>query len=300
MAGRLEQVREGEVPAALAATYVDIRQVLRTTYVPLLFRLLAPEPALLKGTWKVLRPALATRAFEEAADDLRAFLARTAVELGTPLIEPVLASDGLDVDDLDDIRGQVAIFHYTDPKLLLCAELLQALLAGETVGGRPRTPLDDTPLPEGAAETLPLPALLPEDPAGALGQVFHEILDMTHLPVATVDLRALGCWPTFLETAWREVGPIFRNRGLAAALEAIDSKGRHLLVRLPHRVALPHGADGVPGGERLARVVSMMGDALPRLALFASALKVALDGVQDAMDSPYPLEWDDTADSLEL
>jgi hypothetical protein len=288
---RIEQVREGEVPAELAGLYRDVRQVLRTSYVPLLFRLLAPEPAALKAVWRFIRPAVATKAFEEAADDLRAVLARTAVELGTPLIEPVLASAGLDVDDLDDIRGQLAIFHYTDPKLLLCVELLQALLAGETVGGRPRQSGEDEPL--GGVPREELPALLPEEPDGTLGRVFHDILDTTHLPIATVDLRALGRWPSFLETAWHEVGPIFRHRALGAALEAVDREGRELLQRLPHPLALARGAPDLAGRELLARVVHVMGDALPRLALFASALKVALDGVQDAMDSPYPVDWGD-------
>ena len=59
------------------------------------------------------------RAFEEAADDLRARAARFAVDLGCPLIETQLEWAGYDLDEIDEIRGQVDIFHYLDAKLLM-------------------------------------------------------------------------------------------------------------------------------------------------------------------------------------
>src|SRR2546421_5449580 len=143
MAGRAGNGKAGERIVLVDGTQADrhtieayelITRKLRVARVPLLFRALAGEKALLP-CWKALRPAVRLRAFEEGADELRARAARAAVEMGCPLIETQLEWAGYDVDEIDEIRAQVNIFHYQNAKLLLVAAVLCEALNGEAGGG---------------------------------------------------------------------------------------------------------------------------------------------------------------------
>jgi len=304
MTSMLDQIHEGEAPAEVAGLFRDIRRELRLTYVPLLFRTLAAHRGALRAVWEQLRPNVATRAFETLADELRARLATQAVDLGVPLIEPVLSSVGLDVDEIDEIREQVDLFHYADPKVLLCVGALEGLVRGSPVGGHLlRAELLAT-LPEGAPPDVPELALMPEEPGGVVGELFHEVIRTLGLPVAEIDLRALGHWPPFVDAAWREVGgPMFGHPHLQPALDELLDSVRMLAGRLPFRVDPNTGllADHPETGAAGGRVVSQLGGPLLRLALFAAALKVSLDGAQAALDSPFPVSWEEPmADQLEL
>ena len=69
----------GRGSCGLAGVYRDIRHCLRTTYVPLPFRVLAAHRGALRPLGQ-LRPNVMTRAFEEYAGDLRLSLARAAFD----------------------------------------------------------------------------------------------------------------------------------------------------------------------------------------------------------------------------
>lgn len=295
MTPMLDQIREGEAPVGVASAYRDIRQELRATYVPLFFRVLAVHRGTLRGVWEQLRPNVATQAFEVLADDLRARLAVAAVDLGTPLIEPVLTSAGFDVDDLDDLREQVDLFHYVDPKTLLCAGALEGLADGAVMGGRPVPRELLRTIPPGAPVDVPDLALLPEEPGGVMGELLHDITHTLGLPSAEIELRALGHWPAFVEVAWREVGtPLFRHPALPATLDRLQGSVRHLAGQLPFAIDASRGglAASPDALVAAARVVTTLRLPVLRLALFAASLKVALDGAQEALGSPFPVEWE--------
>jgi hypothetical protein len=304
MTPTLEQIREGQVPAELAGTYRDIRLELRQTYVPLLFRALAPHRGALKAAWHLLRPNVSLLAFEEASDWLRARIATASVELGTPLIDPVLASVGFDGDETDEVREQVDLFHYADPKVLLCLGMLDAAVSGAELGGHRVRHEMMRPLPPGPPPNLPELVLLPEEPGGVAGELLHEIRATLGLPVAEIDLRALGHWPEFLGAAWREVGvPLFHHRHIEQTMEGLLADVRHAVASLPVRLepaaeAFVQIPQALMATERVLRTLRLP---VTRLALFSAAVKVSLDGAQEALDSPFPVEWDEEPiDEVEL
>src|SRR3989442_6166361 len=144
MAGRTGNGKAGERIVLVDETQADrptidaydlITRKVRVPGVPLLFRALAGEKALLP-CWQALRPAVRLRAFEEGADELRGRAARAAVDLGCPLIETQLEWAGYDVDEIEEIRGQVNIFHYQNAKLLLVAAVLCEAVNGGGGGGK--------------------------------------------------------------------------------------------------------------------------------------------------------------------
>src|SRR3954471_8562825 len=118
--------------------YELVTRKMRVGRVPLLFKALAAEKALIP-CWNALRPAIRVRAFEEAADDLRARAARVAVDLGCPLIETQLEWAGYDLDEIDEIRGQVDIFRHVHAKVRMAVAVLGEALNGGA-GGVARGP----------------------------------------------------------------------------------------------------------------------------------------------------------------
>src|SRR2546430_16542241 len=85
----IQTVDETQADRQTIEIYELVTRKVRVGRVPLLFKALAAEKAL-GPCWTALRPAIRVRAFEEAADDLRARAARAAVDLGCPLIETQL------------------------------------------------------------------------------------------------------------------------------------------------------------------------------------------------------------------
>src|SRR3954467_8556074 len=114
---RIRLVDETQADRQTIEAYELITRKMRVPRVPLFFRALAGEKALIP-CFQALRPAIRLRAFEEAADELRAKAVRPAVELGCPLIETQLEAAGYDLDEIDEIRAQVNVFHYQDAKIL--------------------------------------------------------------------------------------------------------------------------------------------------------------------------------------
>src|SRR5438093_12623495 len=112
---RIVLVDETQADRPTIEAYELITRKLRVPRVPLLFRALAGEKALLP-CWKALRPAVRLRAFEEGADELRARAARAAVEMGCPLIETQLEGAGYDVDAIDEIPAKVDLLHSQNAK----------------------------------------------------------------------------------------------------------------------------------------------------------------------------------------
>src|SRR6266481_6669694 len=161
---RLVVVDETSADRETIEIYELVTRKVRVGRVPLLFKALAAEKAL-GPCWNALRPAIRVRAFEEAADALRARAARAAVDLGCPLIETQLEWAGYDVDEIDAIRGQVDIFHYVDAKLLMATCVLAEALQGG-VGGVSRGPRGDQRVPRGVPQDMDPIELVLEDADG--------------------------------------------------------------------------------------------------------------------------------------
>src|SRR2546422_2339874 len=149
---RLVLIDETQADRQPIEIYELVTRKVRVGRVPLLFKALAAEKAL-GPCWTALRPAIRVRAFEEAADDLRARAARTAVELGCPLIETQLEWAGYDLDDIDEIRGMVDVFHYLDAKLLMATAVLSLGLK-DGVGGVKRGARAEQRVPRGVPQDM--------------------------------------------------------------------------------------------------------------------------------------------------
>src|SRR5438445_6894767 len=244
---RLELVDETEADRQTIEIYELVTRKMRVGRVPVLFKALAAEKAL-APCWQALRPAIRVRAFEEAADDLRARAATAAVDLGCPLIETQLEWAGYDVDEIDEIRGQVDIFHYADAKLLMAAAVLvQALNGG--VGGAKRGARAEQRVPRGVPQDMDHIELVPEEANGNLAKSFRSIRAHLGLGIVPDDFRALGRWPKYLELAWADARKRDEEPRAEAALKELGQQADDAAAQLPVRAQIGDAALQAAGAD---------------------------------------------------
>jgi hypothetical protein len=288
---RLAVVDETQADRQTIEIYELVTRKVRVGRVPLLFKALAAEKALVP-CFAALRPAIRVRAFEEAADDLRAKAARLAVDLGCPLIETQLEWAGYDLDEIDQIRGQVDIFHYVDAKLLMAVSVLAEALSGG-VGGVARGPRGDQRVPRGVPHDMDPIELVPEDANGTLAKVFRSIRMHLGLGLVPDDFRALGRWPKYLDLAWADARKRDEEPTARAALNELGRSADDAATQLPVRVEIADAALRAAGADpaRVRALVQRFRRALPGLVLDLALFKVQLDGAESARESPFPIRW---------
>ena len=290
-AERLALVDETQADRQTIEVYELITRKMRVGRVPLLFKALAAEKALLP-CWQAIRPAIRVRAFEEAADDLRLRSAQAAVELGCPLIETQLEWAGYDNDEIDEIRGMVDVFHYLDPKLLMVVAVLsQALKDG--IGGVKRGARAEQRIPRGVPQDMDHIELVPEDANGALGKSFRSIRSHLGLGIVPDDFRALGRWPKYLELAWGDARKRDEEPRAAATLKELLRQADDAASQLPVRVQIGEAALQAAGADlaRVRALVDRFRKAMPELVLDMALFKAQLDGAEQARESPFPVRW---------
>lgn len=128
-------VDEHEARGEIERVYHEIRQTLRVTGVNLNFRTWATHAEFLPLVWDAFRPNAETRAFEHAADDIRAQAARAAESLG-PLNASSAASLG--ASQAFRVRASLDLYHDVNPKLLVLTSAARLALAGEIFDGSQR------------------------------------------------------------------------------------------------------------------------------------------------------------------
>jgi hypothetical protein len=288
---RLALLDETQADRQTIEVYELATRKMRIGRVPLLFRALAAENALLP-CWQALRPAIRVRAFEEAADDLRTRAVRAAVELGCPLIETQLEWAGYDLDQIDEIRGQVDIFHYIEAKMLMAVAVLSQALQGG-VGGARKGARAEQRLPRGVPQDMDHIELVPEDSNGALAKSFKSIRSHLGLGIVPDDFRACGRWPKYLELAWADARKRDENPRAQTALAELAALADEAAGQLPVRVEITdetlRAAKADP--DRVRALLERFRKAAPGLVLDLALFKVQLDGGEQARMSPFPIRW---------
>jgi hypothetical protein len=277
----VEQIRDGEVPAALAATYVELRRVFGASEAPPVLRALAPIPTALECSWRALGPNVRTAAFERHARSLHARAVRAAVELGTPLLEPVLLSAGLDVDELDALRDEVRRLETAETRGWLFAAGLGRWLAGERLLGH-------RGLSASRARSHPAAPhadFVVEHISGIPAELSGRLERALHLPEPTLLVRLLGRSERPLAVVLDELEPLLQQRAFDAAATRLASDARLRWDRMPHDV--PAFDADVEAAElaRWRHVAALFEEAGARHGLFAAALRVGLDGAENALET---------------
>lgn len=271
LAARRPEVMPDQADERIRPVYEDLQRTLRVPFVNLIFRTLANDPDYLVPAWRQLAPVLRTRAFERAADELRA----------AALLEPVPDSSGVKWEDagpLEKVRAFNDTIHYVLPKLLL---ITTAWDEGEFGGGDG----DRAEIPLGVAEGTDKAAMVASEEASERVRGLFEREKAQHgHPLVSSYYRILANWPDLFEAAWARIEPIV---GSAEYL-----RRREVLVDLAARAVRGLPLTGqIREAARTEEVSSLLAafrrDFIPSMMIDVALIKAMLDGTDEARRSRF-------------
>lgn len=235
--GTAQVIAEHDASDEIDEVYHDIRQTMRVTGVNLIFRTWAGYTNALPIIWKALSPAVSTRAFEQAADQLRARtvdLASSMARLSVP------ARIALGPSQAYQIEQAVLLYHYINPKLLLLTSALRLAMD-------PQAPSTDDTQHNPLAERLPRgepPGMYPMEMVSdephdeTVATVFKDIKDHYAQAAINSDYRTLALWPDYLAAAWQQLKPHSDEGAYRSAVVELQTYSGILARTLPCPVTL--------------------------------------------------------------
>lgn len=196
------QVDHHQASGELAAVYEDIHATLRLPWVAFAIRVLAQFPHFVPEAWAALRPQVATRQAERAADLIR----EAAIVPGASPPDPRagLRARGWSEEKIARLRRTLDCLNYGNPKYLLLITAWNEAWNERDAGGRSGGPTgrEAEPLPYGLpAGVEKLELIDPDQAAPEVQALLARARDafLHHGPAS--DYRTLAAWPDYLEMA---------------------------------------------------------------------------------------------------
>ncbi len=284
--GKSPSVPEYEATGETARIYEDAKQTLRLSAVPLAFRTWARFEAFFPLMWNALKSDAETRAFEEAADRVRAEAADAAQGLGRL---NAAAQAKLGESQAYHVRAALDFFRYANPKLLVFAAAVALGLDGEL------SSVPDAGSAEMLARGVPVKMapleLAPERPSDpSARRVFKDIQRRLGGPEPDDEWRALALWPGYLSAAWETATQVLDRDDLKSARERLLGLAREGGRRLPFPAELGRERLAEQGEdvEGLAAETRRLAESLSRQTLLVAALSLDWRPVEAARESPFP------------
>jgi hypothetical protein len=225
-----ERNAEGEIERV----YHEITQTLRVSGINLNFRTWAGYNAVFPALWDAVRPNVETRAFEDAADHIRAEAVHIAEHLGH-----VNASQSVRSGESQayQIQAVLMLYHYINPKLLVLTAAVRLALAGEHLGRKDSVSLNLELIERGVPATMYPMEMVEEKPADThVRALFTDIKRTLALPSINSDYRTLALWPEYLGAAWEQLKPIITHARYRQATTELRETARSLAKMLPQPI----------------------------------------------------------------
>jgi len=266
-------ILESEATGKVAEIYADIRQVLGTSIVNLIWRNLATIPDALGWTWSAARqlylgPAPGYAEAVRRAIDLPAVPSFSSDEL---------AAAGLSNDDLAKIRSILDSYHHTNALALVVLSAL--VMHYEPTQQDAVSPSDGAPRPLAVKlpELPPMQSLKPE--------VVHLIEELngfgedTDKSLIASMYRHLGYWPTYLSLVRTMLVPL-ETEGRLHAL----TRSTRALARTHGRALAQHLRPSTPPDtlqQALAACRRFVDHPISRMTGICSLIRTAMDSTRD-------------------
>lgn len=286
---KLSEIMPDQADERIRPIYEEIQRTLRVPFVNFIFRSLANYPDYFEAAWGHLAPVLRTRAFEQAADELRA----------RALLEPVPDASGADwetLGDMDQIRPFSDSIHYVLPKLLLIATAFDEDVLGVKPEERYRggigggNPAAEIPL--GVAEgTKQVQMVDPKRATGQVKELFEDIRARHGHPGVASYYRSLGQWPDFLQAAWKRIEPCVGSPAYEERKRVLINHAQAAVHGLPS-VALDRPIQGrgvtLEKMEEINAILAVFRFKLiPDLLLDVALIQAMLGGPEEARSSKF-------------
>ncbi len=216
----VSSILESEATGQVAEIYADIRQVLGTSIVNLIWRNLATIPGALEWTWVTTKPLYLGRApaYAEAV--------RRAIDLPVvPSFSPdTLVAAGLSNDDVARIRDILDSYHYTNALALVVLSAL--VMHFEPTQQDAVTSSNRAPRPPGVKlpELPPMQSLKPK--VVRLIEELNGFGEDTDKSLIASMYRHLGYWPTYLSLVRTMLVPLETNGQLRTLTRSVRELAR--------------------------------------------------------------------------
>jgi hypothetical protein len=263
-------ILESEATGQVAEIYADIRQVLGTSIVNLIWRNLATIPGALEWTWISAKPLYLgpAPAYAEAV--------RRAIDL--PVVpsfsHDTLAAAGLSNDDVARIRDILDSYHHTNALALVVLSAL--VMHFEPTQQDAVTPSNGAPRPLGVKlpELPPMQSLKLE--VARLIEKLNGFGEDTDKSLIASMYRHLGYWPTYLSLVRTMLVPLETNGQLRTLTRSIRD-----LARSHGRALAQHLRPSTPPDslqQVLASCRRFVDHPISRMTGICSLIRTATDG----------------------
>ncbi len=282
---RERPVSERRARGDLERVYHEVRETLRVTGVNLVFRRWAAIPGALPALWEALRSVAATRAFEDAADALRADAVDLARDLPPPGAAPQVPLGPSQAFQLD---AALDLYRYVNPKLLLLVAATRMALEGRGASA-PSAEAPQEEVERGAPPDMAAMELVPARPTDARLRALFRRIERAHgVEELNSDYRTLALWPRYLEAAWTGLEPVMGGAAYAERARRLRERARTLAAPAP--IALSTSALRARGVDTddLAHVTASFERVLPLLILNVTLVALDRREPDDLRRSPFP------------
>ena len=248
MAESVPSILQTDAKGEIAEIYADIRKVLGTSVVNLIWRNLATIPGALPWTWSAVRPLYL------GAAPLHAEAVRRSIALPDwpDFSADTLLAAGIDDSDQGIIRNVLDSYQYTNALALV---VLSALLAHyEPRPADAVTPAANAPKPMGTKipELPPMDALDPE--VATLVEELNTFGEDTEPQLIASMYRHLAYWPSYLALVRTMLAPLQHDGRLDALTLSTRALGHAHGVVLASQLRPPTPPDTLKGALASCRL----------------------------------------------
>ncbi|MCA1600616.1 MAG: halocarboxylic acid dehydrogenase DehI family protein [Acidobacteria bacterium] len=286
--GKPKQVTEREAEGEIGRAYHEIKQSLRVTGVNLNFRTWAGYEKFFPVMWDGMRPTVETRAFEEAADQVRAEAARAAETLGRL---DAASQVRLGESQVYQIRAALDLYHYVNPKLLVFTSAVRLALDGEYQARRENGAGTPELIERGVpARMYPMEMVSAEPDDERIDRLFDDIKQTLALSSINSDYRTLALWPDYLEAGWGKLKPVTGRDEYKQSSDNLRETARRLARALPLSTSLTRRQVEELGedADEIIQTTEKFEQLLPSLVINIALFELDWRTADEALRSQFP------------
>ncbi len=284
--GKPKPVKETEATGEIERVYHEIKQSMRVSGINLNFRTWAGFDKFFPAMWDAMRPLVETRAFEDAADQIRAVSVGLAEDLGALNARSQI---NLGESQQYQIKDALRLYHYINPKLLVFTSKVKQALEAESLsnaGDISGLELIERGIP---ARMYPMEMVAEEPDDERVAAIFEDIKETLSLSSINSDYRTLALWADYLEASWNALKPFTQTDGYAQASNDLRELSRNLASHLPDVSLSKQQVEdlGENAGEIL-KTTEKFERLLPSLVLNISLFSLDWQSTEELLKSPFP------------
>ncbi|MWG34607.1 halocarboxylic acid dehydrogenase DehI family protein [Halomarina oriensis] len=229
------QLYANEATGWRRGVYDDVRETFRAPVVNWIFRtVMANDPELTRYAWGQVKPLFETRGFARLSV---AYRDAVLSALDVPTYRRTEA--GVSPAEFAELRGQLATFDVVAPRLAVLFETMDRALHDEHDPSPPDERWATGAFPDWLDRDRGAPPTMVDTPPEELADTVDSIRAFHGFEESLPSIyRCLAQWPTFLDTLWSDLDPVFEGEGFDRALAETTDLVDEFVGTTPYRPRL--------------------------------------------------------------